>query len=157
MAKQKIQTDWAEMSDYKQRMEDRGYLDKAKKYLNSMQNQIAGDYKKFGQSAYGAPYEDPAWNGNYTAQVMKFQDYFHPAGTDRSDKSLLEAGQKLADKLAGPFAPGEEEKNLREVELMGNKLAYIGGKRGIDFNPPSVDEYLKTIAGLKTKRSVGGY
>jgi hypothetical protein len=136
------QMDWPRMSEYQQNLADKGYLDKAKNYLNNIQNKISQDNQKYGHSAYGAPYGDPAWSGGYTANVMKFQDYFHPTGVDRSNAAMAEIGQGLADKLQGGF-----ETPAQQAQALGGmkRLESIGNKRGIDFNQPSVSEYLRLL------------
>ena len=136
------QMDWSKLSDYQQTLADKGYLDKAKNYLNNIQNKISQDNQRYGHSAYGAPYGDPAWSGGYTAQVMKLQDYFHPTGVDRSNQAMTDIGQSLADKLQGSFAsPAQQAQAIGSMK----RLESIGNKRGIDLNQPSVSEYLRLL------------
>lgn len=149
----KTQMDWARLSDYQKTMADRGYLEKAKNYLTNIQNKISQDTQKFGHSAYGAPYSDPSWSGTETAKMMKFQDYFHPTGVDRSNEAMAEVGQGLADKLQGGFTSSAQQAQAMHSMY---KNEGISKKRGIDFNPPSVTEYLRKMEELKRQQQ-GGY
>jgi hypothetical protein len=126
------------------------YLPKAKAYLNDIQAKISNDYSKYGKSAYGAPYSDPSWSGRETANMMRFQSYFHPTGVDRSNAAMADVGQGLADKLQGGFeTPAQQAQAVHSMQ----KNESIGKKRGIDFNPPSVTEYLRMMEEMKR----GGY
>lgn len=120
------------------------YLQKAKNYLNNIQKQNHQNIMEYGYTSMNTPYSDPSWKGLETARMMQFQDFFRPTGVDRSNEAMSDIGQSLADKLQGGFAsPAEQAQAVGSM----NRLQNIGNKRGINFAPQSVSDYLRLVKG----------